>query len=192
MKTGPIFSKATTWALIAAGVILLAGCPKPVITIETAPVYQETLSEETDSPKMRRRVEPVKVEFARAEEPALPITFDQLNLGAELDVPFRSEMLTEEVKRLEGQRVTLTGVMLDMGAFQPQDNLILLRNKSGKYGRGELFDHLIEVKLRSGTTQKYTSKPLRVAGTLRIEPLTGEDGNTWRIYILEEAVAEIR
>jgi hypothetical protein len=33
---------------------------------------------------------------------------------------------------------------------------------------------------------------VRVEGNLRIEPKTGDDGNTWSLYILDDATATVQ
>jgi hypothetical protein len=119
----------------------------------------------------------------------IKITFDHIILGMQADIPFRPWMLKDEVKELEGQRVSITGVMLDTGTFKKGDNFILLRNKECKYGKGGQADHLAEVRLRKGHVFGYTKESVRVEGTFRIEPFTGSDGNTWSIYVIEDAIA---
>lgn len=161
--------------LVVAGVLVCAaGCPEPIV-IQGETVYQE-----------------VEANDVAAEEPAaMPITFDDLNLNMKIDVPFRDEMLTEKVKELAGKRVWLNGVMHGGALNQKQiEQFILLRNKEHKYGPGRPADTLVEVKMRTGETVKFTSGDVHVEGTLRIEPKTGDDGNTWSLYILEEATVD--
>lgn len=121
---------------------------------------------------------------------AIKITFDNIILGMQADIPYRPWMLNEDVKELEGKRVSITGVMLHTESFKKTDNFIFLRNKECKYGKGGQADHLADVKLRKGHVFGYTSKSLLVEGVLRVEPFTGDDGNTWRIYVLEDAIAK--
>ena len=163
----------------AALVLLCAGCDQPVITIQEPPVYRETLVEVAAEPADETVIRPV--------DPALRITFDDLNLNLQPDIVFQEEMLTDAVKQLTGKRVSLTGVMLDTGSFQKGNEFILLRNKEHPRGKGFLADHLISVQMRSGETAKYTAKTVRITGTLHIEPVAGDDGVTWVIYVLKDA-----
>lgn len=121
-----------------------------------------------------------------SEPAAVPVTFDDLNLNMKIDVPFREEMLTDRVKGLVGKRVRLTGVMhASLANLKQADQFVLLRNK--EFRNWSQADTLVEVKMRTGETTKYLTDRIEVEGTLRIEPKTGDDGNTWSLYILEEA-----
>lgn len=118
------------------------------------------------------------------------ITFDNIILGMQADIPYRPWMLNDDVKELEGQRISITGVMLDTGTFKKGDSFILLRNKECKYGAGGQADHLADVKLKKGHVFGYTKESVRVEGVLHVEPVTGSDGNTWSIYVIDDAIAK--
>ena len=124
---------------------------------------------------------------------AIKITFDNIIIGMQADIPYRPWMMNDEVKELEGKRVSITGVM--NGIVDKQKNLnkfVLLRNKECKYGPGGQADHLADVKLKTGQGISFTTDTVRVEGTLRIEPFTGSDGNTWSIYVLDDATAKVQ
>jgi hypothetical protein len=101
-------------------------------------------------------------------------------------------MLKEDVKELEGQRVSITGVMHGAQATTKTDYFVLLRNKECKYGPGGQADHLAEVNLKAPNKIAFTTATVRVEGTLRIEPKTGDDGNTWSLYILDDAKVTVQ
>jgi len=116
------------------------------------------------------------------------ITFDDLNLGMREDMVYRPFLLTDRVKELEGKRLSIIGYMHP--AVETRKNVkefIVLKNTECKFGPGGQADHLAEVFLRPGETTVYTTKPLKVEATLKIEPFQGVDGNTWSIYRLEDA-----
>jgi hypothetical protein len=114
------------------------------------------------------------------------ITFEDLNLGMQADVVYRPFMLTEQVQGLEGKKVSLVGYM-HPGQAQKVTEFILLKNTQCKFGPGGQADHLADVHLQDGQSTKFTPSPVKVEGTLKIEPFTGPDGNTWSIYRLENA-----
>lgn len=165
---------------------------KPTVQVAAAePTKEEPKKENTKSgadgnPTSRPKAD----RTPRKPGEAIKITFDNIILGMQADIPYRPWMLNEDAKELEGQRVSISGVMLDTGMFKKGDNFILLRNKECKYGKGGQADHLAEVSLKKGHVFGYTAKSIVVEGTLRVEPFTGEDGNTWRIYVLDEAIAK--
>jgi len=166
--------------LAAALMFCSVGCGDTIVHdayIEVAPIPKKVSPAKPSSPPV----------FATPGEPvALPISFDDLNLNMKIDVPFREDMLTEKVKEVVGKRVRLKGVMHgSLPNLKQVDQFILLRNK--EFRNWSPADTLVEVKMRTGESTKYTQNRLDVEGTLRIEPKTGDDGNTWSIYILEEA-----
>jgi hypothetical protein len=117
---------------------------------------------------------------------AQKVTFEDLNLNMQADVVYRPFMLTEQVKNLEGKKISLVGYM-HPGQAQKVSEFILLKNTQCKFGPGGQADHLTDVHLRDGQSTKFTPSPVKVEGTLVIEPFTGPDGNTWSLYRLENA-----
>ena len=118
------------------------------------------------------------------------ITFEDLNLGMQADVAYRPFMLTDRVKELEGQRVSILGYMhkaqLSTNAVK---KFVLLKNTECKFGPGGQADHLGMIYLKEGTTTKLTNDVVKVEGKLKIEPVN-VDGITWSVYDLEEATVE--
>jgi hypothetical protein len=116
------------------------------------------------------------------------ITFEDLLLGMQADVVFRPFMITERVKELDGKRVSLSGYMYGgVASARGIKEFILLRQKECKFGPGGQADHLAQVALQKGTTTDFTTGPVKVEATLKVEPFEGPDGNTWSIYRLEDA-----
>jgi hypothetical protein len=157
----------------AAALTLLAGCPK-TIEIQGPTVYQEVLEEVDSSPLISEEV--------------IRVSFDELNLQLKPDVLFREEMLTDEVRALVGRRISVSGVMWG-GTEKPRglERFVLMRNQPAKHGPGQPADWLVHVTLQPGETIDFTTQNVRVEGVFRIEPETGADGNTWSLYILDDA-----
>jgi len=122
------------------------------------------------------------------------ITFEDLNLGMPADVVYREFMLSDRVKELEGNRVSLVGYMHGAPLSSKKiDSFVLLKNTQCKFGPGGQADHLTRVFLREGNQTNYTNEDLTIEGTLRVEPFTGpDDGNTWAIYRLDDSVVKAR
>jgi len=116
------------------------------------------------------------------------ITWDDVNLGMQADVVFRPFMISDRVKDLEGKRTSIVGYMHGGQAGQRGiKEFILLKNTQCKFGPGGQADHLADVKLKSDAAIPYTPSPIKVEGTLVLEPFQGPDGNTWSLYRLERA-----
>ncbi len=122
-----------------------------------------------------------------------PISFADLDCMMQPDIVFREWMLSERARELNGRRVRIGGFIRPDDRLRSIQEFILLKNTECKFGPGGEADHLIMVKLTDGVTASYTEKPLEVTGTLRIEIVTGGDGNTWAIYELAgESVEPLR
>ncbi len=118
------------------------------------------------------------------------ITWEDLNLGMQADVVFRPFMIGDDhrVKELEGKRISIVGYMHGGQAGQRGiKEFILLKNTQCKFGPGGQADHLADIKLKPEAGVPYSPSPIKVEGTLKLEPFEGPDGNTWSIYRLESA-----
>jgi len=118
------------------------------------------------------------------------ITWDDLNLGMQVDVGFRPFMLNENdrVKELEGRRISIIGYMHGGQAAQKGiKEFILLKNTQCKFGPGGQADHLANIVLQADHSTHFTPSPVKVEGTLKIAPFQGPDGNTWSIYRIDDA-----
>lgn len=201
--------------LAAAFLGLLAGCESPTLPVITPPstpraataIVQTSRADlpessqlaaappketetpppaEKDGPPVRKP--PTNRAPRRPGEP-IPASFDILILGMQADMVFRDFMLSDEVRELDGQKIELTGYMNPFTENRAKESkFILLRNTECKFGRGGQADHLAEILLSEGVRTAYSVKPVTVVGTLRIVPKRGEDGNTWSIYTIENAV----
>lgn len=153
-------------------------------TVETTQVT--ATAEPASAPKANRppRADRLPQKPGEAEK----ITFDDLNLQMLPNIVFRPFMVNERVKELEGKRVSISGYMHGAAAGSSGiKKFVLLKNTECKFGKDGQADHLAMVYLKNGSSAEYTRSDIKVEGTLRIEPFTGDDGNTWSIYNLDDA-----
>lgn len=117
------------------------------------------------------------------------ISFDDLIIGMQADIPYRPWMMEgKRPEELNGQKVRISGLMHGGAAGQNKiKEFVLLRNLECKFGPGGQADHLARIQLAEGEKTQYTIKTVIVEGRLNIEPYTGPDGNTWAIYRIDEA-----
>jgi len=120
---------------------------------------------------------------------AYKISFDDLIIGMQADIPYRPWMMEgKRPEELNGQKVRISGLMHGGAAGQSKiKEFVLLRNLECKFGPGGQADHLARIQLAEGEKTQYTIKTVIVEGRLNIEPYTGPDGNTWAIYRIDEA-----
>ena len=199
--------QARCLAAVLAGFssVLFCGCgdqiTAPVVAAERAAAEraEPTPTSEADEPKPtepKPAEKPASVQRPKADRtPTRPgdaekITFEDIVLGMEADMVFRRFLLTDRAKELDGKRVSISGFMhgaVEAGRQRNIKEFILLRNKECKFGPGGQADHLAQVFLEPKHTTEFTLQPVKVEGTLKIEPYEGSDGNTWSIYRLEDA-----
>lgn len=126
--------------------------------------------------------------FSSSRAPARPgeaekISFDDLVIGLQADVVFRPWMMGDRPKELDGKKVRISGFMHAGAEPVKTKEFVLLRNLECKFGPGGQADHLAQVYMKPGITTNYPGKdPIKVEGTLKIEPFEGTDGNTWSLY----------
>lgn len=116
------------------------------------------------------------------------ITFDDLIIGMQADIPYRPWMMDgHRAAELDGEKVRISGMMHGGASGQAKiKEFVLLRNLECKFGPGGQADHLARIYLAEGEKCQYTDKTVIVEGRLHIEPYTGPDGNTWAIYRIDE------
>lgn len=167
--------------------------PAPVKSAADAGSKAEVQGEPVDTAAAPSKPAPVGKAPPADRTPTRPgdaekITFDDLNLGMQADVVFRPFMLTDRVNDLAGKRISIIGYMHGgQASLRGIKDFILLKNTQCKFGPGGQADHLTNVILRDGTATTFTPNPLKIEGTLKIEPFQGPDNNTWSIYRLEDA-----
>jgi hypothetical protein len=204
---------ATPTAAIEAAPSPVATAPAPTESTATAPAAAEPIGTEPAANSAEPAASAAKPEDPAndAEPPrkigqrppadrtptrpgeAEKITWDDLNIGMPADVVFRPFMLSDRVKELEGKKISILGFIHGAatgGSRAKIKNLILLKNTECKYGPQGQADHLAAVYFAEGKAAAYTDKAIKVEGTLKIEPFTGTDGNTWSVFRLEDAVVK--
>ncbi len=118
------------------------------------------------------------------------ITFDTIKFDIKPNAPYDPSMLTDQIVKLQGQRVIIRGWMLPRTLFSQSGikEFILVRdNQECCFGPGAAIYDCIQVKMASGKTADFTVRPIAVEGVFRLEPLTDEDDFLWALYFLSDA-----
>lgn len=122
------------------------------------------------------------------------ITFEDLNIGMQEDMPFRPLMLDYEdgrARKLIGKRINVGGYMNPTDDFEGVKEFILLKNLDCKFGPGGQADHLVRVLLQGDETTNFTDEVIYVEGELELKPYP-EHGPTWSIYDLKATKVSTR
>ena len=107
---------------------------------------------------------------ATAGETAKSLTFDDVKLDMKNDDGYRPELLTDEVKALEGKTVSIKGFMNPSFKADGITEFVLMRNNTCKFGR-DAPHHFVRVKLAKGQSVKFQITPLTVEGRFKVEEL---------------------
>ena len=109
-------------------------------------------------------------------------TFDDLKLELKKDQAFKSEMLTDKVKQLDGKWIKIRGYILP--SFQDKDikQFVLMRNNQECcFGPGAALHDAIVVELEGDTRTDFTTRPVEVSGKFAVKELVF-DGKQVAIY----------
>lgn len=100
------------------------------------------------------------------------INFDDLKFEIVKDAPFQDSMLSDDVKKLVGQKVKLRGYILPATLFKETniDQFVLVRdNQECCFGPGAaLFDCVI-IEMLPGKTTDFVTRPVTVEGRFKID-----------------------
>jgi len=100
------------------------------------------------------------------------INFDDLKFEIEKDQPFKREMLTKEVEKLNGRKVKIRGYILPSTLFKETDidQFVLVRDtQECCFGPGAaLFDCII-IEMVPGKTTDFVTRPVTVEGKFKID-----------------------
>lgn len=146
---------------------------------------------------------PEKQEAVAEKEPASTgkpekvrnITFDTIKFEMAKEDPYDRELIGPKIEALSGKKIRIRGFVHPSSSFsQTMKRFVLVRdNMECCFGPGAaLFDCII-VSMKPGKTAEYTTRPVSVEGTFRIEELPDPldpDANPQAIYQMEAEVVE--
>jgi len=142
-----------------------ADSPKPPAGVEVASL-EGSSKPASDSPAAN--AEPSKKAPVRRQS-VRDITFDTVKLNMQKGDPFKPELLTPAVKKLDGSRIRVRGFILPPPQQTGLTQFVLVRdNMACCFGPGAaLYDSMI-VQLEKPLTIDYTVLPITVEGTFNI------------------------
>ena len=114
------------------------------------------------------------------------VTFDKVKFEMKQGDPFKSELLTDDIRKLDGKTIRISGWMYPSFQQTGLKGFILVRdNKECCFGpRAALFDCMI-VDMVGGNTTDYSTYPITVEGVFKIKEVKGPDGKHLAIYHLD-------
>jgi hypothetical protein len=114
------------------------------------------------------------------------ITFDDIKLDLKKDEPFKPEVLTPAVKKLEGTNVRVRGYMLPSFQESGLKQFVLMRdNMECCFGPGAALHDCIVVEMVGDATASYSVRPITVEGTFLLREILGPNGKQAAIYHMD-------
>jgi hypothetical protein len=125
------------------------------------------------------------VPAAQAEKPK-EITFDTVKLDLKKDQPYKSTMLTDEIRKLDGKPIRIRGYILPSYQQSGIKQFVLVRdNLECCFGPGAALHDCIVVEMVGDATAEYSIHPVAVEGVFTVREVKGPDGKQLAIYHLD-------
>jgi hypothetical protein len=121
----------------------------------------------------------------------LDLSFDDLKFDIEKGADFKPSMLTDEIKKLDGQTIRIRGFILPAFKQTGIKRFVLVRdNQECCFGpKAALYD-CVKVQMAAGETVEYTVRPVAVVGTMQLKEYLGPDKKVWAIFHLNDTRME--
>lgn len=119
------------------------------------------------------------------------ITFDDLSFDLPKGAHYKSELLTDKIRELDGAKIKIRGFMLPSFQQRGITQFVLVRdNKECCFGPGAaLYDSII-VELENESGVDFSIRPIAVEGSFKLKELKDPDGGTLSIYHLDGKVTK--
>ncbi len=123
---------------------------------------------------------------ANAAERTKEITFDTIKFEMKKGDPFKQELLTPAIKKLEGATVRIRGYILPSFQQNGIKQFVLVRdNMECCFGPGAALFDCVLVEMTGDATADFTVRPVSVEGNFAIKELVGPDGRHLAIYHID-------
>jgi len=127
-------------------------------------------------------------ELTRGADGRFDISFDHIKFDIPEDEPYDQEMLTEQIRGLDGQEIKLRGYIRPSFKQRDLKSFIFVRDdKECCFGPGAALFDCVVVKLAKDQTTDYTVRPVAITGKFMLKEYNGPDGNVWAIYRMKNA-----
>ena len=160
------------------------------VEVETPKSLQTEPAPETnpESERLNLSGQTVDDTLKRSTDGKFDITFDNIKFDIPEGEPYSPEMLTEQVRSLDGQEVKLRGYIRPSFKQRDLKNFVFVRDdKECCFGPGAALFDCVVVKLAKDEKTDYTVRPVAVTGKFVLKEYTGPDGNVWAIYRMRDA-----
>ncbi|MDB4766435.1 DUF3299 domain-containing protein [bacterium] len=171
-------------ARLVAAESVETGEAEPPETSQTKPAPEKN----PESERLNLSGQTADDSIKRSSDGKFNITFDNIKFDIPEGEPYSPEMLTEQVRSLDGQEVKLRGYIRPSFKQRDLKNFVFVRDdKECCFGPGAALFDCVVVKLAKDQKTDYTVRPVAVTGKFVLKEYTGPDGNVWAIYRMKDA-----
>jgi hypothetical protein len=149
------------------------------------------------SPAANETTQPVaatpaaNVTGATASGDPIDLSFDNLKFDLAKGAEFKPELLTDEIKKLDGKQIRLRGYVRPGFKQSGIKNFVLVRdNQECCFGPGAALYDCVMVKMAEDQAIDFTVRPITIVGKFQIKEYIGKDKKTWAIYRMTESRQE--
>ena len=168
---------AVRWSGCLLLIVALVASPAPSEDKTEKAATQQAKKVETTSDKNpdAKTDQPAQVEIKRSSKAARAkgeITFDDLKFEIEKDAPFDDQMITKDIKELDGKTVRLSGWILPTTLYRETEisQFVLVRdNRECCFGPGAALYDCVMVEMVPGKTTDFQTRAVTVRGKLKID-----------------------
>jgi len=123
------------------------------------------------------------------------ITFDDIEFEMEPDADYLPEMLTDEIRELDGKKVILRGFMEASTIFQRvgiKEFVLVRDNQICCFGPGAKIYHNVWINMEGDASAKFPGlQPLQVEGEFSIRPWKNPgDGKVYSVFHIQATKAK--
>ena len=110
------------------------------------------------------------------------LTFDNFKFEMKKGQNFETEMITEEIRKYVGKPIKIRGYILPSTKSELRNFILVRDNMECCFGPGAMLYDSMVVRMKKGTTTRFTVGPVTVEGEFRVKILEGPDGKPWSVY----------
>ena len=119
------------------------------------------------------------------------VTFDDIKFEMEKTERFKRDMLTDEIRAMDGTRISLRGYIKPGNRQTNLSKFVFVRdNQECCFGPGAALFDCVLVKLAKGSKSDFTVRPVTVEGDFYVKEYRGPNGQIWAVYRMKNGVVK--
>ena len=119
------------------------------------------------------------------------VTFDDIKFEMEKTERFKRDMLTDEIRAMDGTRISIRGYIKPGNRQTNLSKFVFVRdNQECCFGPGAALFDCVLVKLAKGSKSDFTVRPITIEGDFYVKEYRGPTGQIWAVYRMKNGVVK--